>query len=271
MILAQIDGNDKLIERLKYLTKTQNLSHAYIFEGDLCVNKDVLVECFIKAILCEQHKGEGCEECSICRKISKYNHEDIIYLESDGKSIKDEAIEELQTRLKKKPFFGKRNIAIIKNADTMTIRAQNRLLKTLEEPSKGTIIILLSENIENLVATILSRCVVFRVNHFKTVEYGEIKEKAKELVEMLLNKQPFYLIKMKLNEFIEDRDLTMKLLDAMELIYRDLAIINTRESRNYKKEYIYKAVELIEQAKRDLQRGISIGYAMKNLIIKIGG
>lgn len=271
MILKEIDCNDKLIERLRYLSTSGNLSHAYIFEGDSCIDKVLLVNCFIKAILCKQNKGQGCENCLICHKINHSNHEDIIYVEADGKSIKDEAIEELQTRLNKKPFFGDRNIAVIKNADTMTIRAQNRLLKTLEEPPLGTIIILLSENVENLVQTILSRCVVFRVNAFETLEYGEIKQQAQLLIRMLLNKEPFYLVKLKVNEFAEDRDSAMKLLDSMELIYRDLVIANTKESRNYRKKDIYKSVELIEEARRDLQRGISIGYAMKNLIIKIGG
>ena len=57
----------------------------------------------------------------------------------------------LQERLSKKPYYGDRNIAIIKDADTMTAKAQNRLLKTLEEPHPGTVIILLSKNILNKI------------------------------------------------------------------------------------------------------------------------
>ncbi|QIB70123.1 hypothetical protein Ami103574_12825 [Aminipila butyrica] len=271
MILRDIDNNRKLMERLGYLSASQNLSHAYIFEGDACVDKELLANCFIKAILCEEHQGEGCDSCISCNKINHGNYEDILYVAADGKSIKDEAIEELQGRLQKKPFFGDRNIAVIKQADTMTVRAQNRLLKTLEEPPRGTILILLSENTENLIPTILSRCVAFRVEPFETPEYGQIKENAQELVRMLLNRDPFYALKAKLGQVAEDKDAAMKLLDGMELIYRDLAIANTRESRNYTKESIYRAVEWIEEARRDLQRGMNTGYAMKNLMIKIGG
>ena len=79
------------------------------------------------------------------------NHEDIFYVRKDGNSIKDENMSALQERLKNKPL-GERNIAIVEDADTMTLRAQNRILKTLEEPPSGTVIILLSENTE-------SRCV----------------------------------------------------------------------------------------------------------------
>jgi DNA polymerase III delta prime subunit len=269
MILNDIGGNEKLIEKLRYISSSGNLSHAYILEGDACIDKLLVANCFVKAILCE--KGTGCQECPTCRKIEHGNHEDIIYLEADGKSIKDEAVEALQARLKKKPFFGDRNIAIIKDADTMTARAQNRLLKTLEEPPRGTIIILLSNNIENLVQTILSRCVTYRINPFETTEYKEIKHQAQKLVEMLLKNKPFYLLKARLAQIASEREDALKLLDAMEITYRDLVIIDSKESRLYKKTDIYKAVTLIEEARRDLQRGISTSYAMKNLILKIGG
>ncbi|MBN7774267.1 DNA polymerase III subunit [Clostridium aminobutyricum] len=271
MILNDIGGNDKLIEKLRFLSESGNLSHAYILEGESSIDKLLVANCFAKAILCNTNKGNGCYECPDCRKIDHGNHEDVIYIEADGKSIKDEAVEELQTRLKKKPFFGDRNIAIIKEADTMTVRAQNRLLKTLEEPPAGTIIILLSDNIENLVQTILSRCVIFRLYPFETVEYKEIKQKAENLVELLRKNSPFYLLKGKINEVAAEKEEALKLLDAMELTYRDLAILETKESRIHKKTDIYKAVSLIEETRRDLQRGISTNYAMKSLILKIGG
>lgn len=271
MILSDIGGNDKLVEKLKFLSQSGNISHAYILEGEASIDKAMVANCFIKSILCETNKGYGCYTCPACKKIEHGNHEDVIYVEADGKSIKDEAIEELQARLKKKPFFGDRNIAIIKDADTMTIRAQNRLLKTLEEPPSGTILILLSDNSENLVQTILSRCVLFRVYPFETVEYREIRKNAEELVELLRKGSPFYLLKAKIKEMAAEKEDALKLLDAMELTYRDLAIGDTKESRIHRKTDIYNAVSLIEETRRDLQRGISTNYAMKNLLIKIGG
>ena len=77
-------------------------------------------------------------------------------------SVKDEQISKLQAELQKKPL-GERNLAVIKDADTMTKRAQNRILKTLEEPYEGTVIFLLSENRENIIDTVKSRCVIYRL------------------------------------------------------------------------------------------------------------
>ncbi|QHI73028.1 hypothetical protein [Aminipila terrae] len=57
MVLGEIDNNNKLVERLRYLSASENLFHAYVFEGDSCVNKALLADCFIKAILCENHRG----------------------------------------------------------------------------------------------------------------------------------------------------------------------------------------------------------------------
>lgn len=271
MILTDITCNDRLIERLQYLASSENLSHAYIFEGDACVDKLLIAKAFIKAILCEENKGVGCHQCITCNKIDEIVYEDLycIGTDDDGSTLKDEAIEELQNKLKKKPFVGNRNIAIINNADSMTVRAQNRLLKTLEEPPEGTILILLSENIENLVQTILSRCVVFRVNPFETEENIIINEQAETLVRMILNREPFYSLNMKLDEYVDEKLSAVKLLDAMELIYRDFACKKSKESRNYTSDEIYNAVRLIEEARRELNQGIKVNYTMKKLVIKL--
>ena len=74
----------------------------------------------------------------------------------------DEQISKVQSDIKKKPME-ERHMVVIQDADTMTLRAQNRLLKTLEEPFEGTVMILLSENRENLLETIKSRCVLYRI------------------------------------------------------------------------------------------------------------
>lgn len=271
MILSEISCNDKLISRLEYLAESEQLSHAYIFEGDLCVDKRLVADAFIKAVLCENEKGRGCDNCIVCNKINHGTYEDIYYVraEDGDSSIKDEEIEELQRALRKKPFSGERNIAVIENADTMTVRAQNRLLKTLEEPPEGTIIILLSENTENLVQTILSRCVVFRINPFETEEYGRVNEQASMLVKMVLKREPFYRLNAKLEEFASEKQEAARLLDSMEMIYRDMTLSNSRESRNYRKEDLYNSVRLIEEARRELNQGIKVSYAMKKLVIKL--
>lgn len=134
MSLKDTKGNEKVVERMIRAIKNRSISHAYLLEGNCSINKLALAESFVKAILCKDGEGDSCECCSSCNKLNHGNHEDVIYLAAEGNSIKDEAVEELQSRLKKKPYVGDRNIVILRDADTMTLRAQNRLLKTLEEP-----------------------------------------------------------------------------------------------------------------------------------------
>ena len=144
MTLSKYQLNQKLIDRISSSIISVRVFHAYIIEGDALADKVGFAKEFCKAIICKEKPGLGCDNCLDCRKMDHDNFEDLYFIESDGMSVKDEQISNLQANLKKKPI-GSRNMAIIKDADTMTVRAQNRLLKTLEEPFAGTVIILLSE------------------------------------------------------------------------------------------------------------------------------
>lgn len=270
MNFLDFHGNEKLIQRLIATIQNNTLSHAYIFEGEAALDKIAFTKAFVKAVLCDVKPGIGCDACSTCRKVDHDNYEDLYYIAADGLSIKDEAIEKLQERLKIKPY-GERNIAIISNADTMTLRAQNRLLKTLEEPAPGTILILLSENIENLTNTILSRCAKFRLNYYGRESYEGMMDKALAVADMLMRGEPFYKRKEAVADIAKDSEQTMAFLDALEKVYRDFLIIPSQEGRLYKKSQIYRNVSLIEETRRQLLKGVSKNYALKDLMIKIGG
>lgn len=286
MSFGEISGNRKVVERMSRAVQSRNISHAYLLEGDRTIDKLGLAENFVKAILCREGSGDSCEHCLSCHKINHGNHEDVIYLAAEGSSIKDEAVEELQSRLKKKPYVGDRNIVILQDADTMTPKAQNRLLKTLEEPAPGTVMILLSENMENLAQTILSRCVIFRLNPFETPEYRDVLEGTIRIADMLLDKRPFYEISSQLADYTGDRNLAFEFLDALESWYRDLAISGydpsgelifhgerideiRKRGRLYQRNTIDKAVAAIEEAKNDLNRNLNISYTIKNMILKM--
>jgi DNA polymerase-3 subunit delta' len=264
MTFKDINNNDLLINRISRSIKNGNISHAYIFECGASSDKEILADSFAKAILCREQNGVGCDGCIICAKITNSNYEDIIYVEKDGASIKDEDIEELQEKLKKKPYGGERNIGIIKDADTMTQRAQNRLLKTLEEPFLGTVLILLTTNFEKLNKTILSRCVIMKWNSFVSEDFGDLMDAAEGLVSMLLNREPFYLNKSKLMNLSENRDDAYKLLDFMQISYG-----KRMREHSCSKEAAHFAIRCIEEARNNLMHGMNVMYTLKNMILKI--
>lgn len=286
MSLDKWKSDEKLIERISKAIRSGSVSHAYIIEGDSCVDKEDFAKDFLKAICCEKRPGLGCsdgpmdgatvsdagEKCLSCRRIDHGNCEDLYIVRAEGattKSVKDDAILELQENLKKKPT-GPRNMAIICNADTMTKRAQNRLLKTLEEPTPGTVIILLSENRENLLDTIKSRCIFYRLGGGEETD-GEKLRDANRLVDALIEGENFFEMKQLLSKSMKSREDAFRILDGMERIYRNLLLEKDPRGRLLKREQIFRAVELIEEARRDLIMNVNYNYALKNLMLKIGG
>lgn len=264
------EDNCNLITRLDNIVKDDKISHAYIFEGSACIDKKAFAESFIKGILCSRNLGENCGNCSICSKVDHDNHEDIIYISAEGGSIKDADIIEMQDKLKTKPF-GERNIVVISDCDTMTVRAQNRLLKTLEEPPGKSVIILLSENIENLVQTIQSRCVKYRINYFGSENYDFMFDKAAKVADMILNRQPFYKVKKEVDDIMGSSEETAAFLDGLQVVFRNMLIEKTKGISLYKNDDIINNIHAVETARKQIKEGVSTAYAMKNLLLKIGG
>ncbi len=172
MRFSQIMGNQEILRQLREHVEKNTAFHAYLFEGPDGVGKRLAAQVFAKGLLCRHPQGgEACDLCESCVRFTGGNHPDYHYIEPEGKSIKDQVIEEVQNQAAKKPFEGERSVFVIQQADTITERAQNRLLKTLEEPKGNSVMILLVENIQSILPTIQSRCVNLR---FRPVDQESI-------------------------------------------------------------------------------------------------
>ena len=133
----------------KYLTnsiKSNMVSHAYMFEGPNGIGKNTMAR-ELAAILLEME--------------NLFNSPDYIKKKPDGNSIKIAQIRKLQSDILVKPYKSYK-IYVIDEAQKMTVEAQNALLKTLEEPPKYAIIILITDNKESLLDTIKSRCEIIK-------------------------------------------------------------------------------------------------------------
>lgn len=135
------------------------IAHAYLFEGGRGTSKkDVSIQ-LAKSYFCTNRDGaEPCQSCIECKRIESGNHPDVYILSPDGLSLKKEQIKELQREFSKKSVESKGKIYIIEHADKMTNQAANSLLKFLEEPGGRTIAILLTEQGQQILPTIQSRC-----------------------------------------------------------------------------------------------------------------
>lgn len=262
--------------RLGDAVRSGIVSHAYIIEGDSNIDKMGFARAFCQALTCKEMPGEGCGKCVNCRKIADGNHEDLYVVEPDDttasksgtNSIKDAAVEELQVRLKEKPTAGGHNMAVISGGDTMTARAQTRFLKTLEEPPEGTVIMILSENSEELLPTINSRCVNIRLYDVNGEDRTEGSETAGRILGMIMDKAYFADVKAELDKSVKSRQDAYELLDGMESLIG--AIVRGNKDISMTPEQAEKSTELIEEARRDIKLGAGYNYRIRDLVLLIG-
>lgn len=172
---SDIYGQELIKDHLKNALMTGNVGHAYIINGERYSGKEYIAKIFAMALLCEQGEVEPCNECHACKQALSGNQPDIIYLrhEKPNTISVDDIREQINADIGIKPYACDKKVYIINEAEKMNTQAQNALLKTLEEPPEYAVIILLTTNLEVLLPTILSRCVVLNM---KPVEDRLVKE-----------------------------------------------------------------------------------------------
>ena len=172
-------GQNHIYEHFKNAIAAGKLSHAYILHGERGMGKLNIAKEAAKAIQCESNApektdktGEACGQCKSCHQAESDNQPDIKYVTPAKKTLGvDDIREQINDDALIKPYGSPYKIYIIPKSDTMTVQAQNALLKTIEEPPSYAIFILLAANTDAFLPTILSRCVMLNA---KTVSEGEI-------------------------------------------------------------------------------------------------
>lgn len=162
----KVVGHKTQIEYLKSNINSEDLSHAYLFTGEEKIGKRLIALSFVKSLLCNS-EIRFCGKCPSCNQIEKGIHPDVSILEGTS-AIKIEEIRELVSKVSLKPFNADFKVAIIDNAERLTLEAANALLKTLEEPSGKAILILITKDSSILLPTIVSRLRV--IKFFKVSE-----------------------------------------------------------------------------------------------------
>lgn len=290
----QVIGHESVLEHLKKTVSNGKVSHAYIFNGEDGSGKMMLASIFAKTLLCEKQGQEPCNCCKSCMQVDGKNQPDLIYVTHEKASIGVDDIRiQINNDILIKPFSSRYKIYIIDEAEKMTEQAQNALLKTIEEPPEYAVIMLLTNNTNRLLQTILSRCVTVSL---KAVSNRAIKE-------YLMEKQgiPDYLAEVSAGfsrgnvgraikyatseDFIESKDAVLKVLkhiDEMELFeimdaikefgarkleiedyidlmllwYRDVLLFKVTKDPNlllYKNEYKYIARQASQRGYENIE------------------
>lgn len=110
---------------------------------------------FLGAVFCHTH--EGCGTCPGCRQLAAGSTPDLLQVTSAAR-IKKEDVEEIREFIKNKSMTGGKRVILIERAHDLTPNSQNFLLKTLEEPQEGVVLVLGTHLPQALLSTVRSRC-----------------------------------------------------------------------------------------------------------------
>lgn len=164
-----IIGQEHIKEALKSSLVNKTISHAYIINGENRSGKEFIARIFAKTLLCEKQQDEPCNECHSCGQADSMNHPDIIHVSHEKPNTigVDDIRQSINDTVMIKPYSSEYKIYIMNEAEKMSPAAQNALLKTIEEPPKYAVFILLTNSTDALLPTVLSRCIVFNMKPVK--------------------------------------------------------------------------------------------------------
>ena len=174
MSFGDIKGQAQAIAFLQEYLRQDRLSPGYLFVGPEGIGKKLVALNLAKAVNCQSHSYDACEKCPSCVKINNNQHPDVHLIDNFDKEIKIEEIRNLEKDIGLKSYEAKIRVFIINNAHRFNSESANALLKTLEEPPPGSLIILISDKPWLLFKTIISRCKVLRFSALRRTELENI-------------------------------------------------------------------------------------------------
>ncbi len=157
--MSSLDQFTEAFAQLRRAWSENRLAHAYLISGSPSGSGLTFVQALLKLLFCEGAEPP-CGECAMCHRVERRQHPDISFLEPEKKSriISVDQIRELNGRLSQTAYSGGWKVAVILACDRLKEEAANAFLKTLEEPPGQTLLLLVTDQPQAMLPTIVSRC-----------------------------------------------------------------------------------------------------------------
>ncbi|WP_299446665.1 DNA polymerase III subunit delta' [uncultured Phycicoccus sp.] len=154
-VWRDVIGQERAVATLEQAVRDPSaMTHAWLFTGPPGSGRSVAARAFAAALLCPQG---GCGECRECRTALDATHADVDVVATEGLSIKVEQARDLVGLAARRPSVGRYRVIVVEDADRLTERAADALLKALEEPTPRTVWMLCAPSVEDVIITIRSR------------------------------------------------------------------------------------------------------------------
>lgn len=263
--LDAVPGQELAKRFFRNALRQERLSHAYLFAGPEGSGKRVFVRELAKAFLCPQ-SGAACS-CASCRAVDHDNHPGVtFYGIAEGKSVVD--IETVRFLCERTQYRRDHlQLTILEDADRMSEPAANALLKTLEEPPDGVLLILLARSTAVLPTTIVSRC--HRIPFLKAdIDLPELSgEKRSHLAEIL---EPSFFVDREPRAWLDDvlgkrpslRAAVMDLLDVL-LTWGRLSL---GDQQGTDLDTALRTAEAFLELRTDVERGVQADLVLERVI-----
>lgn len=281
-----------VLENLVKYYHENKISHAYLIETNN------LEKCYldllevIKQIFCQNEYNKECNKCNICNLVNQNYLPSLLVISPDGMNIKKEQIVELKKKFSTVPIYTKENIYVIKNAEKLNGASANTMLKFLEEPEQNILGFFITNNANNVISTIRSRCEVIKVLY-------DIHELDINNITNDINKDKFdvaieYLFKIEvekklgimynrdvvLNKFSEREDIktVFKIIFIIyeELLKKVMGLDNKfdfekiNELSSLDKDKVLRRINLVTKFIDDIDSNVNVELLLDKFVIELG-
>jgi DNA polymerase-3 subunit delta' len=144
------------------------LSHAYLFEGPIGTKKEDAALWFAKRLLCSADTDlRPCLVCKNCRNVGQKQHPNLFWVEPEGDFVKKDQMRRILAEFSRTALIDLPRVVVIRDAHRMNAESANTMLKFIEEPTAEAYFILITDQIDAMIKTLLSRS---QVLHFKPID-----------------------------------------------------------------------------------------------------
>jgi len=246
---------------------TGRVGHAYLLHGRTGLLE--AANAYAKALNCLNGGEVACGTCLSCRVFDSGNHPDTFYVSATKtvaigvENVRDQVVAEMATR----PFRYQYKVFIIEKAETMTPAAQNALLKTIEEPAPYGVFLLLTKELELMLETVRSRCVMIKVDESGQPNAPDEAQLAlaQEVIQTAhtLDILGVLMLYKKFEPLKENRESAVAFLDMLYEHYGTVV-------RQTQAEYAFRATRAITQTKDLLAQNGNFQLTIEIMLLKIG-